>query len=66
MFALNSFVFPPDTRERTPAGGSGGRLYNFELSLAVRQVGGKDFHRRGEPQAARFHISDRNQGASEP
>lgn len=47
-------------------GGSGGRVYNFELSVAVRQVGGEDYQRRGEPRAARSHISDTSPCASEP
>lgn len=41
-------------------------MYNFELSVAVRQVGGEEFQRRGEPRAARSHISDTSQCASEP
>lgn len=53
-------------RRRLRRGGSGGRVYNFELSVAVRQVGEKDFQRWGEPRAARSHISDTSQRASEP
>lgn len=45
-----SFVLLSDTRETTPADGSGGILYNFELSVAVRQVGGEDFQPRGNPK----------------
>lgn len=41
-------------------------MYNFELSVAVRQVGGEDFQRRGEPRVARSHTSDSSQCTSEP
>lgn len=51
---------------RLRRGGSGGRVYNFELSVAVRQVGGEDYQRKGEPRAARSHISGTSQCASDP
>ena len=54
----HNVVFLSDTTEITSKDERWDILYNFELSVAVRKVGGEDSS-RGDPEAARFQISDR-------